>query len=74
MIRTLIDELNFHTSLYNNGMPSMPDTEWDKMYFKLQELEKETGIIYPDSPTQSIQYNVVNQLNKVEHNHPNLLS
>ena len=72
MIRTLIDELNFHTSLYNKGMPSMPDTEWDKMYFKLQELEKKTGIIYPDSPTQSIQYNVVNQLNKVEHNHPML--
>ena len=72
MIRTLIDELNFHTSLYNKGIPVISDEEWDKMYFELQELEKKTGIIYPDSPTQSIQYNVVNQLNKIEHNHPML--
>ena len=42
------------------------------MYFELQRMEQETGIYYPDSPTQSVNYQVVNELEKVEHNHPML--
>ena len=29
----------------------MTDYEWDKLYEELKALEKETKIIYPDSPT-----------------------
>lgn len=68
-VRSLIDLLNYHTRLYNEGHPKISDELWDKMYYELQHEEKETGIYYPDSPTQSIQYNIVSQLNKVEHNH-----
>lgn len=71
-IRELIKELNENTAKYELGEPTIPDTEWDKMYFELKELEATLGIIYPNSPTQIIHYNVVNELKKVEHNHPML--
>lgn len=71
-MRDLVDLLNYHTSLYDTGNPKISDEEWDSMYFELQNMEKETGICYPDSPTQKINFNTVSQLNKVEHNHPML--
>ena len=71
-IRSLIDELNRLTALYDAGTPEISDKEWDNLYFKLVEMEKEEGIIYPDSPTQSIQFKTVSKLEKKEHNHPML--
>lgn len=68
----LIDELNYYTKLYDEGHPAISDYEWDKMYFKLQKLENESHIYLKDSPTQKVNYQVVNKLNKVEHNHPML--
>ena len=71
-IRELICNLNQYTKSYDAGQPIISDKEWDDMYFKLVELEKETGIIYPDSPTQSIHFETVSKLNKIVHNHPML--
>ena len=71
-IRNLIDELNRLTKLYDEGCPEINDKEWDNLYFKLQEMEKETGIIYPDSPTQNIHFEKVSELKKIKHNHPML--
>ena len=71
-IQKLIDKLNYYTKLYDEGRPEISDQEWDDMYFKLQKLENETGIYYGDSPTQNVNFQVVNQLNKVTHNHPML--
>ena len=71
-IRSLIDELNRLTVLYDAGQPEISDKKWDELYFKLQETEKETGIIYPDSPTQNIHFEKVSELKKVKHNHPML--
>ena len=71
-IRTLINELNRLTTLYDAGTPAISDEEWDKIYFELQKKEKETGIIYPDSPTQKIHFETVSQLNKVTHSSPML--
>ena len=68
-IRSLIDELNRLTKLYDEGHPEISDKEWDDLYFKLQKMEKETGIIYPDSPTQNIHFEKVSELKKVRHNH-----
>ena len=70
--RELIDVLNKATEAYDKGTPIMTDKEWDDLYFSLKEMEKETGIIYPDSPTQSIHAVIVPRLEKVEHNHPML--
>lgn len=71
-IRNLINLLNEYTEAYDKGLPLISDKSWDAMYFKLQQLENETGIIYPDSPTQKIHFEKVSQLNKVKHNHPML--
>ena len=71
-IRYLIDQLNVYTKFYDEGNPVISDKEWDDMYFELQALENEFDIHYEDSPTQRVNYQVVNQLNKVEHSHPML--
>ena len=71
-IRTLVDKLNYYTKLYDEGHPVISDKEWDDMYFKLQNLETLYNIYLSDSPTQNVNYQVVNKLNKVKHNHPML--
>ena len=68
-IRFLVQYLNECTKAYDEGNPKITDEEWDNKYFELQELEKETGLILSNSPTQSISYEIVNALNKVEHSH-----
>ena len=71
-IRELIDKLNYYTKLYDEGHPEISDQEWDNMYFELQKMENTYNIYFEDSPTQRINYQVVNQLNKIEHSHPML--
>ena len=71
-IKWLVDELNKHTELYDLGKPVISDAEWDKMYFELIALERESGYILANSPTQKVNYTVVNELKKVKHNHPML--
>jgi DNA ligase (NAD+) len=71
-VEYLVSELNRHTELYDKGIPEISDKEWDDMYFELVALEHEQGYILPNSPTQSVNYTVVNELQKVEHNHPML--
>ena len=71
-IKNLVEELNYHTKLYDQGTPVISDLDWDAMYFELFNLENLTGIYLPDSPTQRINYNVINDLKKVKHNHPML--
>ena len=72
MIRQIIDQLNEWTNAYNAGNPIVSDSEWDDLYFKLVEKEKETGIIYPDSPTQTIHYEKKTSLDSITHNTPML--
>ena len=55
----LINILNQATAEYDKGTP-------------LMYLEQETGTYLKHSPTQYVIYDTVNELNKVEHNHPML--
>ena len=71
-VRILIDKLNKATYAYDEGTPFISDEEYDKMWFELKQLQKETGIIYDDSPVSHIPYQIVTELKKVEHNHPML--
>ena len=68
----LVRYLNECTKAYDEGNPKITDEEWDNKYFELKSLEEETGLVLSNSPTQSVTYDVVNALNKVEHNHPML--
>ena len=65
----LIKLLNYYTDLYNKGESPISDREWDELYFKLKQMEQETGTVMCGSPTQTIQYSVSNGLKKVKHNH-----
>ncbi len=54
-MRALIDELNKASSLYYNGLESpMSDAQWDAKYNELTQLEKESGLVLPDSPSMRV--------------------
>ena len=65
----LVNYLNECTKAYDLGHPLISDKEWDEKYFQLEEMEKKAGLILSNSPTQSISFEVVNELQKREHNH-----
>ena len=71
-MQELIDKLNYYTKLYDEGHPAISDKEWDDIYFQLQKWENFEGVYLENSPTQKVNYQVVNKLNKVQHNHPML--
>ena len=73
-IRKLIDLLNEYTEAYDRGTPIISDKDWDNIYFKLAQMEQDTGITYPDSPTQSIHFETKSKLDKVIHDQPPMLS
>ena len=68
----LIKTLNEATKAYDEGNPIMSDLEWDNLYFELSHMEESAGTASADSPTQTISYEVVNELEKIEHEHPML--
>lgn len=70
-IRSLIDELNHYTKLYDEGKSPISDKAWDDLYFYLEKLEYQYKIYFPDSPTQRVNYDAfaLTSLKKVKHNH-----
>ena len=70
--RNLIEQMSVWQKAYDEGHPFISDEQWDEMYWTLIQMEKILGYADPDSPTQRIEYNVVNELQKVEHSHPML--
>ena len=52
-IKELVKQLNKYSyEYYTLDNPSVSDKEFDIKYNELLALEKETGIVLPDSPTQ----------------------
>ena len=69
-IKTLIKSVDKYNEMYyNEGTSTITDYEYDKLFAELLELEKETGIIFSNSPTQKVGYKVSNKLNKIKHTH-----
>ena len=68
-IKDLTEKLNLLTKKYDEGHPEVSDLEWDEMYFKLLKMENKFHYCCKDSPTQKINYQVINELKKVKHNH-----
>lgn len=67
-IKTLVTKLNrYRHEYYNLAAPSVSDAVYDRLYDELQRLEKETGIVYGNSPTQTVGYLPVSALKKVRH-------
>ena len=69
----LISLLNkYRDAYYNESKSLISDYEYDKLYDELERLEKETGIVMSNSPTQTVGYEVKSKFEKVKHNHPML--
>jgi len=74
-MKNLIEELNKASdAYYNTGNTIMSDKEFDTKLAKLELLEKETGIVMSNSPTQRVGAPVLTKLNKVTHEHKPMLS
>lgn len=73
-IRELVDLLNKASYEYHTlDMPTITDQEYDKYLRELVELEEEyPEFILPDSPTQRIGGEVIDEFNKVVHEKPML--
>lgn len=65
----LTTEITKHDILYENDEPIISDTEYDKLYYELVELEKELGSL-PNSPTLRINTSSKSFLKKVKHTYP----
>lgn len=52
--------------------PEITDTEYDKLYRRLKELEDEFNYILPDSPTQRVGAPPIKKFEKIEHTEPML--
>ncbi len=52
---------------YQMASEIMSDYEYDNLYDELVRLEKDTGIIMSESPTQRVGYEVLSSLEKVRH-------
>ena len=54
-MQELIDILNkWAYEYYVLDDPSVPDAEYDKLYDELRALERESGVVQPDSPTRRV--------------------
>ncbi len=70
-IHQLVDKLNqYRDEYYNKNAPSVSDAVYDHLYDELERMEKETGIILSNSPTQTVGYKAVSSLKKVRHRIP----
>lgn len=68
-IKELVQTLNLMRAAYYGGETESPmsDAEYDLLYDELVSLEKQTGFVLPDSPTQTVGAEVTGKLPKVAH-------
>lgn len=72
-IKELIEILNkANRAYYQDANEIMSNREYDELYEELVALEKETGIVFANSPTVNVGYEVVSELPKEEHASPML--
>ena len=67
-VQALTAQLNWYRDeYYNSNAPSVSDEVYDRMYDELVSLEFETGICMTDSPTRTVGYVAVSELEKTTH-------
>lgn len=72
-MKEMIEKLNNAAdAYYNSGVEIMSNYKYDALYDELVDLEKETGIILPNSPTQKVGFLVMDKLPKEKHEFPAL--
>ena len=70
----LHEQLNHHShAYYVLDNPEIPDSEYDRLYRELQQLEKQfPELITPDSPTQRVGAEPLKAFSQVTHRIPML--
>lgn len=69
----VVEKLNKASDAYYNDSETMSNFEYDILFDELSEMEKQTGVILPNSPTQKVGAEVTNsKLSKVTHEYPAL--
>jgi DNA ligase (NAD+) len=67
-INELVEELNKYCfEYYALDNPIISDKQFDEKYDELVKLEKETGYVHPNSPTQRVGDKILEGFEKVEH-------
>lgn len=70
-MKKLVDELNIHChNYYVLDNPTIADADYDKMYDRLIALEKETGVVLPNSPSLRVGGQVLSGFKKYNHKNP----
>ncbi len=60
-----ITKANYHYYVLDD--PIMSDKKWDEIYYRLLDLEKETGVVLPSSPSTKVGGETLSKFEKVEH-------
>ena len=72
-MKDLVKKLNQAAkAYYQEDREIMDNREYDALYSKLEQMEKETGIVLADSPTVNVGYEAVDALPKETHESPML--
>jgi len=71
-LKQLIKKCNEASKAYYNEQELISNKEFDFLMKELKELEKETGVIYLNSPTQTVGYSVLDKFEKRELIYPML--
>lgn len=67
-MRELVDLLNkYGYEYYNLDNPTVSDGEYDALYDELKRLERESGTVYPDSPTKRVGGEPISEFLKHKH-------
>lgn len=70
-MKALIEEIEKHNyNYYVLDNPTISDGEYDKLYYALVDLENETGVVLPYSPTQRVGDTVLKGFIKKRHEVP----
>ena len=72
-IEELVEQLNQASEAYYNDKDEvMSNYEWDALFDELTELEKRSGYVLPDSPTQNAGFKESGSGQKEAHEYPAL--
>ena len=72
-MKELVERLNaLSEAYYNDGESTVSDYEYDALRDELERMEKETGIILPNSPSITVGARNNEKLKKVKHEYPAL--
>lgn len=67
-MKELVDLVNMHDkNYYEFDNPTISDKEYDELFYELYDLEKELGVVLPNSPTQRVSGQAIDKFKKQKH-------